>query len=49
MGSRDKERATVRSHLKPTLKSSLALSKTQLACVAPNATTLNSQEERKEC
>jgi hypothetical protein len=40
----------VRRHLKPIFKSSLALSKKkQLACVAPKATTLNSQEERKEC
>jgi hypothetical protein len=35
-----------RHHLKTAIKSSLAISATPFACVAPNATTLNSQEER---
>jgi hypothetical protein len=39
----------VRHHPYRTSTSTFAISKTQLACVAPIATTLNSQEERKEC
>jgi hypothetical protein len=43
---RDEEKAAVQHHPYRALESAFATSRTQLACAAPGAITLNSQEER---